>query len=557
MARSKLIFRGPDARPMRLILGIVGAAAALVAVSIVGALALMLLAAREVDRHDAADDIALVSRIVSRTQVRTERELASAAIWDEAYKATGWTLNPHWIDINLAAYYRGQFKHDLTFIMRSGQVVYASKDGVRAPVEALGDFPARVTRIAADVAAESRANEADGHLGLAAEATRVGFMNIDGAAYVVAFAAVTPDSRAVAETYTGPTAVLVSARLVSPPLVRELSDDLGLKGLVLSNAIDGREPRVVLRDIDGRPIGALAWDPENPGLSLLKSVAVWIVGAFLLLGAIATVLLLRVREALRELRAGRLALVAAKEEAETANAAKTRFLANMSHEVRTPLNGVLGMAQVMAADILTDRQARRLRILEESGRSLLTLLNDILDIARLEGGAVKLRAEIFDLAGLVEASCVAFSGAAAAKDLELHVDIAPDLRGRWTGDPTRLRQVLGNLAANAVKFTNEGRVTVRVRHAGKDGLRFDVEDTGVGIAAQHLPHLFKTFSQVDNSLTRAHDGAGLGLSICRELVELMGGNIGVISAPGQGSCFYFTVPLTQAATDRPQLRVVG
>ena len=557
MARSKLIFMGPDARPMRLILGIVGAAAALVAVSIIGALALMLLAAREVDRTDTTDDIALVSRIVSRTQVRTERELASAAIWDDAYKATGWTLDPHWIDINLAAYYRGQFKHDLTFIMRSGQVVYASQEGVRAPVESLGDFPARVTRIVAGVAAESRANEADGHLGLAAEATRVGFLNVDGVTYVVAFAAVTPDSRAVAEAYTGPTAVLVSARRVNPPLVRELSDDLGLKGLTLSDAVNGHAPRVVLRDLDGRPIGALTWDPENPGLSLLKSVAVWIVGAFLLLGAIATVLLLRVREALRELRASRLALVAAKEEAETANAAKTRFLANMSHEVRTPLNGVLGMAQVMAADTLSAPQAKRLRILEESGRSLLTLLNDILDIARLEGGAVKLRAEIFDLAGLVEASCAAFSGAAAAKDLDLFVDIAPELRGRWTGDPTRLRQVLGNLAANAVKFTNEGHVSVRVRHAGRDGLRFDIEDTGVGVASEHLPHLFKTFSQVDNSLTRAHDGAGLGLSICRELVELMGGTIGVISAPGQGSCFYFTVPLTQASADKPQLRVVS
>jgi signal transduction histidine kinase len=542
---------------MRLILGIVGAAAALVAVSIVGALALMLLAAREVDRTDTIDDIALVSRIVSRTQVRTERELASAAIWDDAYKATGWTIDAHWIDVNLAVYYRGQFKHDLTFIMRSGQVIYASKDGVRAPVRALGEFPARVTRIAADVAAESRANEADGHLGLAAEATRVGFLRVDGVTYVVAFAAVTPESRAVADAYTGPTAVLVSARRVNPPLVQELSDDLGLHGLALSDRIEGQKPHLALRDINGDLVGALRWDPENPGLSLLKSVAPWVLGAFLLLGVTAAVLLLRVREALRELRAGRQALVAAKEEAETANAAKTRFLANMSHEVRTPLNGVLGMAQVMAADILTDRQARRLRILEESGRSLLTLLNDILDIARLEGGAVKLRAEIFDLAGMVEASCAAFSGAAAAKNLDLVVDIAPDLRGRWTGDPTRLRQVLGNLAANAVKFTNEGRVTVRVRHAGKDGLRFDIEDTGVGIAAEHLPHLFKTFSQVDNTLTRAHDGAGLGLSICRELVELMGGNIGVISAPGQGSCFYFTVPLTQAAADKPQLRVVG
>ena len=121
----------------------------------------------------------------------------------------------------------------------------------------------------------------------------------------------------------------------------------------------------------------------------------------------------------------------------------------------------------------------------------------------------------------------------------------------------RLRQVLGNLVANAVKFTDEGSVTVRVRRAGKGGLRFEVEDTGVGIAAEHMSDLFKTFSQVDTSLTRVHDGAGLGLAICRELVELMSGTIGVHSTPGEGSSFYFTVPLNQAAGDKPALRIVG
>ena len=122
----------------------------------------------------------------------------------------------------------------------------------------------------------------------------------------------------------------------------------------------------------------------------------------------------------------------------------------------------------------------------------------------------------------------------------------------------RLRQVLGNLVANAVKFTDEGGVTVRVRPSGKGGLRFEVEDTGMGIADQHVPDLFKTFSQLDTSLTRAHDGAGLGLSICRELVELMGGAIGVDSSPGLGSSFRFTVPLAQvvAVAERPALRVV-
>jgi len=542
---------------MRLIVGIVGAAAVLVAVSILGALALMTLAARSVDRLDNADDMALAARTVSRTLDRMEREATSATVWDLAYKAMGWKADAAWADSNFATYYRSQFGHDLTFVMQAGQVVYAAKAGQRVTTAALQDFPAEASRVVADVAAQARVARREGRISSAGEVTRTGLMNVDGQVYLVAFAAITPETAAGAASYGGPPAVLVTARRLDAAFTNRLADDLGLKGLAFSVNVRGPLPRVVLYDMGGRPLGALAWSAEDPGQSLVRGMAPWIVAAFLVLAAAGAVLLQRVSEALRKLEASRLALIEAKEQAESANAAKTRFLANMSHEVRTPLNGVLGMAQVMAADALSEPQAKRLRILTESGQSLLTLLNDILDIARLETRAVRLRADVFDLAELVEASCTAFSGAAAARGLDLAVDIAPELRGRWTGDPMRLRQVLGNLTANAVKFTNEGGVVVRVRPAAKGGLRFEVEDTGLGVAVEHQPELFKTFSQVDNSLTRAHDGAGLGLSICRELVELMGGTIGMHSSLGLGSSFHFTVPLTRAAVERPVLRIVG
>ena len=545
----------PDARPMRLIHGIVGAAAVLVVVSILGSLALMVLAARSVDRIEAADEIELSRRTVARSLERMERELTSATVWDAAYKAMGWKVDAAWADTDFATYYRDQFHHDLTFVMRAGQTIYASKGGARTRSDALGDFPAEAAPFVADIAAAARVARRAGRLSSAAEVTRTGLLRVDGAVYFVAMAAVTPESRAVADSYDGPPAVVVTARRLDAVFVRQFADDLGLKRLTFSDTPQGEVPRIALSDMNGRPVGALAWAAEEPGGALLKSVAPWIAVAFLVLAVAGAVLMQRVVEALRKLETGRVALIAAKEQAEAANEAKTRFLANMSHEVRTPLNGVLGMAQVMAADTLSEPQAKRLRILAESGRSLLALLNDILDIARLETHAVRLRSELFDLAALVEASCIAFSGAAAAKGLDLVVDIAPGLNGRWAGDPMRLRQVLGNLVANAVKFTDQGAVTIRVRPAGK-GLRFEVEDSGVGIAPQHLPDLFKTFSQVDNSLTRAHDGAGLGLSICRELVELMGGTIGVHSTPDLGSSFHFTVPLTRAAADRPALRVV-
>jgi signal transduction histidine kinase len=544
------------ARPMRLIHGIVGAAAVLVVVSILGSLALMLLAARSVDRADDIHDVALVRRTVSRTLDRMERELTSATVWDAAYVAMGWKPDLAWGDNNFGTYYRQQFGHDVTFVMQSGQVVYAAQAGQRATAQALGDFPGEAARVVADVAAKARIARREGRVSTAGEVTHTGLMRVDGQVYLVAIAAVTPESVAASRRYAGPPAVVVTARRLDKAFVRGFAVDLGLKGLVFVDQPHDETPRVALDDLYGRPVGALAWAAEHPGVSLLKGLAPWIATGFLVLAAAGAVLAHRVLEALRELEAGRLELLAAKEEAESANAAKTRFLANMSHEVRTPLNGVLGMAQVMAADTLSETQGRRLKILQESGQSLLALLNSILDIARLEAGAVRLRTETFDLAALVEASCAAFSGAAMAKGLELTADIAPELRGRWVGDPMRLRQVLGNLVANAVKFTEDGGVTVRVRPTTK-GLRFEVEDTGLGIAAEHLPALFKTFSQVDSSLTRAHDGAGLGLSICRELVELMGGTISVHSTLGLGSSFHFVVPLTQAAADRPNLRVVG
>ncbi len=554
MARSKAPFSSKARRPLRLIHGIVGAAVVLVAVSILGSLALMLLAARTVDKADTADDVARVQRTLSRTLDRQQRELTSATVWDAAYSAFGWSVDAPWADANFADYYHSQFGHDVTFVMRGGQVIYAAHEGERVAPEALGDFPAATGRLVADVAAEARVARRQHKVNSAAEVARSGVVRVDGVDYLTAFAAIVPLTQKGAEAYNGSLAVAVSARRIDSVFADTMASDLEVKGLAFLPEARGPQPRVVLTDIDGHPAGALAWAAEDPGLSLLKSVAPWILAGFVVLVAAGVFLFLRVSEALGALKAGRVALVAAKEEAEAANAAKTRFLANMSHEVRTPLNGVLGMAQVMSADELSEPQTRRLHILEESGRSLLALLNDILDIARLETGAVRLRTEPFDLGPLVEASCAAFSGAAAAKGLALDVDMAPELAGRWAGDPVRLRQVLGNLVANAVKFTDEGRVVLRVRPAGQ-GLRFEVEDTGPGIAAEDQGRLFKIFSQVDNSLTRAHDGAGLGLSICRELVELMGGAIGVRSAPGEGSTFHFSVPLSRA--QRPALRVVN
>ncbi|WP_425994224.1 sensor histidine kinase [Caulobacter sp. DWR1-3-2b1] len=328
-----------------------------------------------------------------------------------------------------------------------------------------------------------------------------------------------------------------------------MKEDLGTPDLTLAARSEANVPGVPLLDPTGKEVGVLAWTPTNPGMSLLCKAAPWLVAGFIVLVGASIVLLLRVMESLDKLAQNRLDLIGAKEQAEAANVAKTQFLANMSHEIRTPPNGVLGMAQIMECGRLSPPQRRRLGIINESGRALLALLNSILDLARLESGAVKLRCEPFDLMALVDSSCAAFSGAAASKAIALHHTVSPKCRGVWIGDPMRLRQVMGNLIANAVKFTDQGSVNITVRETPA-GVRVEVSDTGMGVAREDQTRLFEKFSQIDPSMTRSHDGSGLGLAICQELVDLMGGEIGVDSEAGAGSTFHFEVPLEHSQSDR-------
>jgi len=538
------------ARNRKAIARIVVLAAAIIVIVAAGGVALLLHTAGTVDKAHVDEERALIATYVREREHDLVGQIISASVWDEAYLRLGEQPDPNWADLYVGSYFATYMRHAASFVLdEQGRPLYAWRDGERVDNAAAAGFLRQTAPLIARLRELERDRGAARRRGVAGSIIKTGVVIDRGQVYMVAVSNIVPETSAV-RARAGADHLLVSARRLDATFLEQLHKDMHIASarLAIGPQTDA-VPNLPIADVSGRTVASLVWTPRKPSVEILQRTAPLLaLGlAALLLAAVA--LAARVEAVFREiadhderLQDTLQELVRARDEADAANLAKSQFLANMSHEIRTPLNGVLGMTQIMAREDLTATQRDQLDVVRDSGQTLLALLNDILDISKIEAGRLEIDNHEFDLAAAVHAACMPFASLADHNDVAFRIEIDERARGVWLGDGARLRQVLGNLASNAVKFTARGEVAVRVSRV-EGGLRFTVRDTGIGIPAERLADLFEKFNQVDASTTRRFGGTGLGLAISHELAAMMGGELTVDSVEGEGSTFAVTLPM--------------
>ncbi|WP_430424319.1 ATP-binding protein [Phenylobacterium sp.] len=525
--------------------------AALLALVLLGLAALLIAGSQALDSLQVREDRAMVDNVLGRRLHRIVTDVTTATVWNQAYRELRPGGSVEWLDDEIGSYFAQNRGHDLTIALDGAdRPFYAWSGKSRVDPRSQATFLADAAPIVRQARAQEGRRRPDPQVGDAESnlaETASGVVLSKGAPYLVAASTVTPEDASVPRL-PGPAPLVISAQRLDRETPALLAAT-GIAGARFQRGVSDSPASMVVRTAEGVPIGEIVWMQRHPGLQALKTAApVLALGCIVLLGVmlalgwqilrVARRLVIHERghaDALNELKVAR-------DRAESASIAKSQFLANMSHEIRTPLNGVLGMAQVLAKSDLTQADRDKVRLIRASGETLLSLLNDLLDLSKIEAGRVDIEAHDFDLEAEVDTATRSFATLAAQKDVRFLLTVQPEVRGMWRGDAGRIRQVISNLVSNAVKFTDNGEVRVSLRRTD-EGVVCTVSDSGVGIARDTLERLFERFSQVDPSATRRFGGSGLGLAISRELVELMGGSISVTSVEGRGSAFTFELPL--------------
>lgn len=523
---------------------------AALAIVIAGAVGLMAYAAAGVDRVQTAREQQLAEVRVQRMLEDLTENINSSAIWNDSVITLAGEPDLAWLQINFGDYYADFMGHAVTLVYdRHGDLILASRDSESVAAASEKAFIDAVTPLVAQVRSEAAAKQDRPRFGFEASVNRTAVVRAGADIYLVGLGTVVPEDASTPRLPTDP--IIVSAKPVSV-LLTSLERDLALRSPTLAEpgaAARGDHGGIILEGPDGAPLTQVLWTPADPGRAVLFGAAPMIGGVILLLAAAAAALLLRVRHIVRRLEENEIDLTEARDRAEAANVAKSRFLAVMSHELRTPLNGVLGMAQVLAVGNLDAKQRSHLGVLQQSGESLLKLIERILTVARLEKGELIPEPAGVDVAKLIESVAADYRSAADRVGLALETVTDSGADGVWGLDDGYVRQALGHLLDNAIRYTPRGSVRLEARAAGK-GLELRVVDTGVGIAPSRLPDLFGKFVQVDDSSTRTTEGAGVGLTLARGLVEAMGGTVRAMSTPGVGSTFVIDLPADRLEAPR-------
>jgi signal transduction histidine kinase len=495
-----------------------------------------------VDEAMAQRESRLIASSVQHELMEVEEDVRPPTVWSEAYEILVRRPDWMWIHLNYGDNFQRFRGHSVTYIVDGrNRPVYASEAATIVNPASITDFVAasRGLVIAARAKEADRLAKTPKAVGLAREVSTAAGVRVGPRVYIASAATIVPEEGYTGVIEAGPSPMVITAVEVNAEMLDELHHEFGLKDAKLLLTPPFKPLAVPLRDADGKVIAAFTSTPERPVHGVFQRARWQIASLSIVVIGVVGFLIYSLRRLARS-------LAQARDRAEAGDRAKSEFIANMSHEIRTPLNGVLGMAQVMETHELSAAQRDRLRVMRESGAALLTLLNELLDFAKIEAGRLEIEAGAFDLEPLVRQVTATFEGMAGAKGLELTAAVSAEARGAWVGDALRIRQVLSNLVSNAVKFTDRGGVTLSAT-TDEQGLRFRVVDTGIGLTEAQIPGLFDKFIQADASTTRRYGGTGLGLSIVRALVELMGGAVSVDSRPGEGAAFTVRLPLARAS----------
>ena len=480
--------------------------------------------------------LALLALDAERIELAVEQQ--SATVWDDALEAV-FARDMKFIEDNLGVWMHDYFDHDESYILTpQGQPIYAAIGGATVdPAAMLNAEPvigALVSRLRAVTAGAGKDPNADVE---GPEALYVSEPTIlRGQPALVSVVPIISDS---GEIFQAPGAeyVHVAVQYLDEAFATRIAAPMELSAASFSGAPSADQGQAVpVTDSDGTTVTWFTWQGHKPGQTMISFLMPIMIVWFVLICGLLYVVAHRIVRISSQLEAARAS-------AEQASRVKSTFLANMSHELRTPMNGVLGMAELLDETLETADQKRMMRTIRTSGQLLLSILNDILDMAKIEAGKMELENAPFvplDIArGLEELHALR----AESKGLSFKFLVGSGAGRARIGDQLRIQLVLHNLIGNAIKFTESGEVTVRITGRSDAPLTVEVRDTGIGMTPEQLEHLFDEFTQADSSITRRYGGTGLGMAITHKLVTMMGGTIDVQSTPGQGTRIFVSLPL--------------